>query len=599
MTRLASTNTRTFLHPILSAVICLAALVLATPPCHALDDQQQAQLDQANNLIKNAGYDLDAARGSAGTPDNPAKGSRAKLTEMRLSSARQRLEQADESLSKLPEDDQAVTDTREAYNTVDAGIKEVDAIIHPPAKPKQEEPPAADDDNEHTDAPAGDNNNETKSDSPDQAQKPKADNDEPAAKPTPTEKPKQAPRLDYKQEDLLRNARWFVRETNAYADKAATVVERMDDENAEKPVHKELIAALELIETGKQKHKLAQGYIDQLPADHPTVKPVADDVKQAGDRLGALASRLTAADAKLAKLADINNYPNFDKDFTLLQDLGRRYTQFDITVQQPEKLASIIKEDPQVLAEIKRIAKTYLPLVEQKTPQGERIENMFNNFMTTRSRFADRLTAYKEQLPAQFESDLKEATDLADEGVAKQNAMYFGPDSGIEQRFGWAEKKLLVLQAFGEKEAKPYADRLEQVRNDINQRAKSLEAKIIANNTLPADNYTGDDRQAVIDIAIDGWKVQQPDAQVLTARIPSQAWSRETRWEWYDGSFYKVDKSTLQVQLIVKHDDKLAVIRPLNVRQDHLKGDTMIAVPLDDIKDDLIPQRFLPLDKVK
>ena len=567
MTRLPFNMTRTILAVLLPALICLGTLALTSPSCHALTDEQQSQLSQAKNAIKNAAADLKAARSSAGTADNPAKGSRIRLTKMRLSSASQRLGQAKEILGKLPADDDDVKPVQQDCDTVAKGIEEVTAIINPPADTKKDEA--------------------------------KAEDDEDKADTAPAEQAEQAPKLDYKQEDLLKNARWYLRETNGYADKAAAVVARMDADQGPKPVHREVRDALELTNTGKQKYDLAMGYIDQLPEGHPQVKPVADEIKQAGDKLGAIASRLTAANTVLAKLTDMANYPNYDKDFTLLQDLGRRYTQFDITVQQPEKLASIIKEDPQVMSELQRIAKTYIPLVEQKTPEGERIEKLFNHFMATRTKFATDLTAYKEQLPERFEADLKEATDLANEGVEKQNAMYFGPESGIEQRFGWAEKKLLVLRAFGEEEAKPYDQRMAEIREQIKQQAKTLEAQIIAANTLPSDNYAGEDRNAVIAMAIDGWKVQQPDAEILTARIPSQAWSRETRWEWFNGSFYKVDKSTLQVQLLVKYDDKLAVKRPLNVRMDHLKGDTMIAVPLDSIDDELIPQRYILLEKVQ
>ncbi len=556
------------------AVVCITATLFSSSACLALDETQQAVLAQAQNYIKNANADLDAARGSAGTASNPAKGSRIRLTEMRLQSAQQRLDQAKESLDQLPADDDAVTPVLKSYNAVAAGIKEVNAIIHPPADNKEQAPA----DSESVDDSSSDS----------------------SADAAPAAQPEQAPKLHYTQEKLVKDANWYVRETNSYADKAAAVLARFDAQGDEpKPVHREVRDALQNVATGKEKHKLAVSYIEQLPTDHPQVKPVADAVKQAGDRIGALESRLTAINTELAKLTGMEHYPNYDKDFELLGDFARRYYDFNISVQQPEQLAKVIAEDAQVMSEIQRIAKTYLPLVEQRTQEGDKLEKLFNHFQTKRNQFAQSLIEYKKQLPGLFEADLQEAVKLADEGVAKQNAMYFGPNSGIEQRFGWAEQKLIVIRAFGEEEAKPYIDRLEEVRQQIKQRAKALEAQIIANNQLPSDVYTGADRDDVVAIAIDGWNHQQPDAEVLMSRIPSQAWSRETRWEWFNGSFYKVDKSTLQVQLIVKHDDKLAVKRPINVRKDHLKGDTMIAVPLDAFEDELIPQRFIPLEKVK
>lgn len=541
---------RKFLAPLMLGLICFGTLGITASSVFALDETQQTNLDKAQTAIKNANADLNAARGSAGTAAKPAAGSRAKLTNIRLDSARESLKTAAKLLTDLPADDDAVKTVQGNYDQVATGVAEVSAIINPDGASESESSGA------------------------------------------------DAPKLHYTQEEVLKNAKWYLRETNNYADTAAAVVAQMDAEGP-KPVHREVRAALESVSTGRTKHALAVEYIDQLPADHPKVKPTADAIKQAGDRLGALESRLNASNADLAKLTGMEHYPNFEQDYTLLNDLGRRYYDFHQTAQQPEKLAQIVTEDGQVLAEVQRIAKTYLPLVEQKTEQGDRIENRFNHFQSQRNKFVADLMAYRKELPALFEADLKEVTDLADEGVAKKNSMYFGENSGVSQRFGWAEQKLLVMRAFSEEEAKPFVERIEEVREHIKQQAKSLEAEIIANSTMPNDSYEGADRDDVVAMAIDGWRVQQPDAEVLTARIPSEAWTRETKWEWFNGSFYKVDKSTLQVQLIVKHDDNLAVKRPLNVRMNHLKGDTLIAVPLDSFEDELIPQRYILLEKVE
>ncbi|MEZ6190328.1 MAG: hypothetical protein R3C45_03455 [Phycisphaerales bacterium] len=206
---------------------------------------------------------------------------------------------------------------------------------------------------------------------------------------------------------------------------------------------------------------------------------------------------------------------------------------------------------------------------------------------------------YKNGLPAEFEADIQEAMSIAEQGVNEQKPLFFGKDSGIEQRLGWAEQKLIVLRAFSEEEAKPYVDRLAEARDQVKQMAKALEGKIIQENTLPPNRYTESDRDALIELAKEAWARQQADAEVLTACIPSQAWERSTRWEWSAGAFSKVDKSHIQVQLIVKHDDKLAVIRPVNLYKNHLKGDTINAWSMDAIEDELIPQRYLLLEKVK
>lgn len=555
-----------------SVAACLAfvcVMAAGVDRAYALDDQQAAVLGQAQTALKNAEADLNAARGSAGTAAKPATGSRAKLTASRLDSARQRLKQAAELLGKLPAEDDAVAAEKQRYDNVVAGVDEVNAIINPPASADSGTSSDANKDAAEPDAPA--------------APQPAAEN---------------APKLHYTQEELLKNANWYLRETNSYADKAATVVSRLDGGDG-KPVHSEVVAALGNIDTGIKKHALAVDYINQLPGDHPLVKQAAVEINQAGDRLGAMASRLGAAEAELGKLAGIGNYPNYSKDYELLGDFVRRYYDFNQAMQQPEQLSQVIAEDGQVLAEVKRIAQTYLPLVEQKTAEGAQLENRFNYFQEKRGTFAAALIEYKNSLPAAFEADIQEAVSLADQGVAEQKPMFFGKDSGIEQRFGWAEQKLLVLRAFSEEEAQPYVQRLAEAREQIKQRAKALEAKIIEENTLPNDAFTGEDRDAIIQLAKEAWMKQQPGAEVLAACIPSQAWTRDTRWRWSSDAFYKIDTSKVQVQLIIKHDDRLAVIRPVNMYMNHLKADTVSASPMDAIGDELQPQRFMLLTKVK
>ena len=115
---------------------------------------------------------------------------------------------------------------------------------------------------------------------------------------------------------------------------------------------------------------------------------------------------------------------------------------------------------------------------------------------------------------------------------------------------------------------------VQQMQASLNQREASLGALIIQQNALPPDRYTGPDRDKVVAVAIDAWTYQQKDFEVLTNRIPAENWSRETLWQYSNGTWYYVDRSKLQVQLIVadKDDDKLAIIRPVNIWMDHQKA---------------------------
>jgi hypothetical protein len=104
-----------------------------------------------------------------------------------------------------------------------------------------------------------------------------------------------------------------------------------------------------------------------------------------------------------------------------------------------------------------------------------------------------------------------------------------------------------------------------------------------------------------VDVAIDAWKYQQKQFDVLTSRIPSENWSRETLWTYSNSTWYYVDRSKLQVRLIVADpkNDKQAVILPITIIKDHQKGDSLIGTPLYSGDEVLQPSSYMLRDKIK
>lgn len=555
---------------VMVSMLCFVCLVAISSTAMALDANEQAALDQVQNVLKSASSDLSSARSSAGTASKPATGSRLRLTQMRLSSATQKIEQATGLLGKLPAGDQAVKDVAALRDAASKTAKEIEAIISPDAA-KDDSAAKAED---KTDA-AGDS-------TPAKAAEPA----------------KKAPRLHYQDEDKLKDARFHLRDAQGKGKAVASVIEQIDDEKTN-VVYRQVIVAINTLNAAQEKLNLSYKTLEPLPGDHPKITEAIKEVRSTNDTFGAMRSRLKAEYVKLDKLANLKNYPDYDKDYALLRELSGRYSNFAQTVSQPEKLVQVMSEDGVALKEIQRIAKTYLPLVEQKTEAGENIEKQFNYFMSKRQAFSTELVAYKESLPKAFDADIEQAMKLATQGVEQQKPRYFGPESGIEQQLGFADSKMLVLEAFGKEFAEPYSKKLATTRANIKEMAKSLSQQIIDSNTMPPDRFTGDDREDIIKIAKAAWAKEQPDAQVLKVCIVTETWDRTTKWAWSNGAFNKVDYSRVQAQLIIKRDDKYAVIQPVNVYRDHLKGDRLNGSPLNTAKDEPQPHSIMLLSKVK
>ncbi len=551
------------------AVVLTAVLVLgARPGLAGLSASQQAALRTATAAVQSAEGDLRAAAGSAGTAANPAKGSRLKLTRMRLDSAIGRLNQAAGLLGELPGDDAAVQALLERHRAAAASAGKIQSILSPGSG----QTPAGS--GRTTPAPTAGT----------------------SAKRPATGSP--APKLDYRAEKKLKDARWYLREVAKYTAPAMAVVKRLDGEG-EKAVHADVRVALASIETGWAKQKLVEEYLAGLPADHPEVRAAAEQSASGRATLGGLQSRLEAANVAMEKLTGMRHYPRFDEDFRRMVDFSRRYGDFQMTLQQPEKLISIVREDGEVVKEVKRVARLYLPLVEQKTNPGLKLERLVNHLLEARRAFGREVAAYGAKLPVLIDADLAEADRIADLGVAEKKPLYFGKGSGIEQTLGFAEVKVGILETLDAGQGAAYRRKLDATRAGTEKRAESLRVEIIRNNSLPEDRYQGGERKAHVGTAAEAWKKLESGAKVLGARIPSADWKRVTEWRWGTDSFYKVDYSWIQVQLLVEYDGKLAVIRPVNLYRNHLQGDQIKASPLYQPGDDPSPQNLLLKEKIR
>jgi hypothetical protein len=192
---------------------------------------------------------------------------------------------------------------------------------------------------------------------------------------------------------------------------------------------------------------------------------------------------------------------------------------------------------------------------------------------------------------------LAEVRKIADQAVAEQKPLFF--TGGIPQQLGFAEEMLELCQSLDKKMAAALNKEVEQLKAYLKKTEHSLRTAIIAANTLPSDRYRGDDRATLEKKAADTWKKIEPDAEVLTVRLPNEKWKREILWRNQTGTWYKIDRSRMQAQVIVKHDDKLAEIRPINLWIDHLSQNALTGTPYHEKGEELQPSFLLSLEKVK
>jgi hypothetical protein len=557
-------------------------LFMAAPTmAQALSAEQQQKLAAVASGLSRVKTNAQLALESAGPGSGVPQGSRAKLSKMRLDTAAADLPQLRQWLAELPADAPEVQPVAAELASVEESIAALDARLAGAGVPPAPEPearaptPAA--------APAA----------------PPTTNAPVVALPTADTAPTTV-KLGYQQEEVLKGARFNLREVEGSAAALTQLVAELQPQTDQMSIdHRKVRSGMNSIEAVRRKAGFAQDALDQLPANGQGVAEATAALAEANGQIDAAAAYLGPLDQALTKLIDPASYPELQADLRRLNELTVMYGNPVILQTDRPQAAAVLTEAGAASEEVARIARLYLPLIEQQTEEGKRIEAAGNYFLEKQRAFLAAAEQEKQTLPQQIRADLAEADGIAAAAVAEQKPLFF--TGGIPQLMGFVADKLALYAVLDPAGAPALDKETRDMQASLQQREKSLGALIIQQNPLPQDRYRGADRDQVVAVAVDAWKHQQADFSVLADRIPSEAWSRETMWSYSNGSWYYVDRSRLQVQLIVadEDDDSLAIIRPVNVWMDHQKGDSLIGTPLHAGNEALQPSNYMQRDKIR
>jgi hypothetical protein len=560
------------------------ALLSSAPPAmpQELSGEQQQKLDAVVSGLNQAKTNLKLAQDSAGPGTDVPQGSRAKLSKMRLDTAAANMPQMQQWLAELPADAAAVkpvaaefATTQQAIAALDARLAGSDSAVTPPAVAASA---AAGSASAPTSAPAS------------------------AAASAPASAPAAAAgvKLGYQQEEILKGANYNLRDVEGFAAALTQLVAELKPQADQMAIdYRQAQTGMNTIETARRKAGFTQDALNKLPPDGAGIAETAQGLATALTEIATAESYLKPLSVALNTSINPANYPELQADLKRLGELASMYGNPMILQSDRPQAAAVLKEVPAAQAEAERIAKIYQPLKQQQTEDGKRFEGAGNYFQSNLQTFQAAAEQQKQALPQEIRADLAEASRTADTAAADQNPLLY--TGGVPQAMGNAGDKLALYAVLDPANAPALEKELQGTQASLQQREKSLGQLIIQQNPLPPDRYTGADREKVVAVAVDAWKGQQAEFKLLASRIPSEAWSRETLWQYSNRAWTFVDRSTLQVQLILADADdaSLAVIRPVNIWMDHQKGATLIGVPLHSGDEALQPSNYLVRDKIR
>ncbi|MEL7497715.1 MAG: hypothetical protein AAFN77_08905 [Planctomycetota bacterium] len=575
-------DARNFYSPILVLAVALCSLaltmtgnvVLASAPQDSLTNEQKKQLDSAKSAFRRIKANVSLAESTAGAGDGALTGSRAKLTRVRLGSSANDLPKIESMVSGLPASQADVAAFLEELESAKSSIELLGSRLDGKSAKEKDASPK-------TDSKTG-----TTSESSTQ----------PAMK-TPAAK---TVRLGYPHEDTFRAAKFNLREVEGNLNALDSVVKEYQPVADQLAVpFKKIRSTMATIDNAKRKLGFATESLKKLPANGEGVAEVRQRIEAAGKRMETATQYLLPLHQKLSKLIDPKNYPSLNSDLKRLQDIGQMFGNPLVLQTDLKRAANVLSQQQASVDEIERVRTDYQRLITQQSDEGIRLDKACQYLEKQIAKFGLAAKQYESRLPSLIQKHLAEAESIADEAVAKQKPLFF--TGGIPQVLGFAEEKISLLKTMNQNSAASLEKELATLRSKLKNAEQKLAAAIIKSNALPKDSYRASDRDQVISVAIDAWKYQQPSFKVLSKRIPSDVWSRETMWQYSNGTWYFVDRSKLAVYLVIadKENAKQAILRPVTIIKDHQKGDKMIGVPLWSIKDELSPKSYMLRSNVK
>ncbi|MEM6553789.1 MAG: hypothetical protein AAF750_16850, partial [Planctomycetota bacterium] len=405
------------------------------------------------------------------------------------------------------------------------------------------------------------------------------------------------PPLTREQVGLKKDLAWNTRQTDYWTKQLKARLDPLEKSTG--PVqYPAAMAAVQNLNQARAEAQKAAANIQALPADHPELTQETQAFITAAKALEAEILRFQKITAPLSKAGPLTKDPNLKPDTDKVNSLTDRYRFFVPDTSQFPAFTQTLTDDPATLAEANRIATQYAPLIQHGFPQGVTLGRALKGLQQKRAEFLTKAQAYQTQIPAAIAEDLKNVRRFAQQGVDKKAPGFFGPNGGVVQQLGFAKARANLLAALDPVAGKTQIDLVNQTEADVKTLAASLRDQIIQNNTLPGDAFGEPDRDAVIAAATAALLKQHPGIEILAVRIPMSNWKRTTEWRLQNTTWYKYDSSRVQPQVVVKHSDTLAAIRPINVYKRHLEGDRLSAIPFDNKDDEIPPARLLPLAKL-
>ena len=317
------------------------------------------------------------------------------------------------------------------------------------------------------------------------------------------------------------------------------------------------------VDQARQTLKLAKAQIDLLSADANA------DRLQRHWRLLRQAERLEnyLSQVRIGLMMSLNprEFPDLKADAVRFRGIGLTLANIDAFESDPQLAATIVSQLPAAQQEVNRITAKYDLLIQQETIAGLQLAGLKRYFESKRKSF-DAIAKQQQQiLPERIKNDLT----LAQETLTNRRQASQGNAVGKKQ----VELHRLLRKIEADMNLLDVIDP-QSSASLINLRQQLVGLMVAAQNIEPVDAYAGDDRDDLGKLIM----FSRAKPGVVSIRIPSKSWTRQTLWRFDGVQWLKMDRSILQAYLFAKDsDDARSGWQGFLLTKDHLNKNAITA----------------------
>ena len=166
-------------------------------------------------------------------------------------------------------------------------------------------------------------------------------------------------------------------------------------------------------------------------------------------------------------------------------------------------------------------------------------------------------------LMTEFKKSSEESATVLNEGL--ERAQYYLDWISVEKGPDSAEYK--AAKAMYDSKTK-----------EFDSKKSDNDAALVAKAKPPADVYKGADKEKLKTMIKAEWAKTYPDEKIIGIRFPKETWKREVSKEWVGDTLKSYDMSYYYAGVIIKLDDKMAMVYTAVANKDNLSGELSIGV---------------------